>query len=88
MKHLLVHMDFDDHQGVYGVYSSVDAFLEDFDEETPFMKASLAVNYTMDEMKGKTVIDSVGVDEILASRGDELDDETKKIIANHLGENR
>lgn len=88
MKHLLVRMDFDDHQGVYGIYDDIDRFIEDFSKESPATQASLMVSYDVVEMDGKTVMDVIAVEDIVYSSSVELGEETVSIIEAHRGDSK
>lgn len=64
MKHFLVLWAEDDHHELYGVFSSMDEFVESFDKESKQTKDRLLEFFEVREMQGKELIDVIYLDEL------------------------
>lgn len=64
MKHFLVFWAEDDHHELYGVFSSMDEFVESFSKESERMKDHLLSFFKIHEMQGKELIDVIYLDEL------------------------
>jgi hypothetical protein len=75
----LVHQSHDEHHNIYGVFNTMNEFIESYETEDAITQARLIHNYVIFKMKGKEVIDEFYVDDIQISLP-ERSEEVQKIL--------
>lgn len=78
MNTFLVYASYDEHQGIYGIFSSIQEFCESMKKEEDYIQAQLYYGFQIDEIEKTNVIDTIKVCDIF--NYDELSSGAQQIL--------